>query len=157
MIRGKKGSGQHGIIYMIFVALLMTFAIVMIYNFITKVDAETEFRIHNLEQTAITARLIYSPDCFALEEQTCSGDEYQVQPAVLDSSKITTDRVSQCLHDFTSRYNVYLKLETLGSSLSGFPKTLFKNDCPTKESLPVILRANSQNYNAKFTFCMEAK
>ena len=157
-------EAQRAIIYMIFVAILLTFAIVMIYNLMTQVDANLDFRIDHLERTSVAARLIYSPDCFALEEVTpCEQDKYQVHPAVLDFDKIENEHVAsrqfeKCLHDYRERYRVYLAINVIDEDKPegiSFPIAVFNNKCSVKEAFPVILRIGGKDYNGKLTFCME--
>lgn len=158
----KKGLEQQRIIiYILFVAILLTFAIIMIYNFIAKVNVELDFRIKHLEETSITARLIYSPDCFALEEVSpCEVDKYQVRPGILDLSKLNPNRFKRCLNEFTERYRVYLEVDTLEEVELveyNLPIVISADSCSDRSTYPISLEHEGQYYDGKIIVCMEKK
>lgn len=93
------------VIRMLFVALLLIFNIVIIYNFMNDLAVNNSYRIDNLKYNAIAARIIYSPDCYAAEvPYEMGGTRYQVHAGILDKAKLNPGVLKNCIKD--ALYNI---------------------------------------------------
>lgn len=128
----------HSIIYMLFVATIIIFDIVIISHFMQDIDVRLNMQTSGLQFNTVAARLIYSPDCFAWEESYWLGDtlRHQVHPGTIDlhnhdedpstiDKNDIDDRTASCINgDILSKLGWrYFKLED-------FPKTAFKEYKP---------------------------
>ncbi len=98
----NKRAMEHPqeVVRMLFVAIILVFNIVIIYNLMSDMEAVNEYRIANLKYNTIASKILYSSDCYALEtEYLLDGQKrHQVHAGILDADKLRkNNRLISCL------------------------------------------------------------
>ena len=99
-MKNRKGAEHFEVIINnLFYIIIIIFAIVVILNVTKNMDISYEYRMDNMEFNNYAARLLYSPDCLAFQEQytTDTGTNYRVYPSMIDVGKLNRGRVEKCL------------------------------------------------------------
>jgi hypothetical protein len=117
-MRSRKGAEHFEVIINnVFYIIIIVFAIVVILNVTKNMDISYEYRMDNMKFNNYAARLLYSPDCLAFQEQytTDTGTNYRVYPSMVDVGKLTRGRVEQCLWGLDQEEDYDLRVVKLAS------------------------------------------
>jgi len=160
-LTNKRGlEAPRVVVYTLYTSVIMIFGIVMISSFMTNICTVSEYRTANLDFNNIASRLLYSPDCFAVQESytDSEGNEvYVTKPGVFDGDKLTeTGRLNKCVQ-YGGLWGIKI------TDLSGTHKfDLSRGDCSTLnwdrvEDFLVLLKDSSGELSeGKMTFCLSA-
>lgn len=159
-LTNKRGlEAPRVVVYTLYTSVIMIFGIVMINSFMTNICTVSEYRTANLDFNNIASRLIYSPDCFAVQESytDLEGNKvYVTKPGVLDETKLDIGRLNKCV-----KYGGLWGLEIIELSDPTHPH-LSRGDCSdsewtrTEDFLILLKDSSGELSEGKMTFCLQA-
>lgn len=97
------------VIRMLFIAIILIFSIVIIYNLMQDICATNEYKTLNLKYNVIASKILYSSECYALQDsyELDETKRYQVHAGILDSSKFEKGRLENCIGNGQSKVTFY--------------------------------------------------
>jgi predicted nucleic-acid-binding protein len=86
------------VIRMLFIAVILIFSIIIIINLMSEMESINIYRTNNLKYNVIATKILYSSDCYALEDSYTMDSEtrHQVHAGILDASKFVKGRLDTC-------------------------------------------------------------
>lgn len=99
----KAMEHPQEVIRMLFIAIILVFNIVIVYNFMQEMDISFTWKANSLKFNSIAGRILYSPDCYALEEEYTLADgtvRKQAHAGILDIAKLqNNNRLHGCINN----------------------------------------------------------
>lgn len=97
------------VIRMLVIAIILIFSIAMIFNLMSNMEATNEYRTNILKYNAVASKILYSSDCYALEQSyTSDGNTmHAVRAGILDSSKLVKGRLDACIDNGQSEVEIF--------------------------------------------------